>query len=72
MPKTTRTRDEIQTEINNYRQLLNQTDYKALKHADGVLSDDDYAETLQQRESFRLRINECEAELAALPEGGIA
>lgn len=71
MPKTTRTRDEIQTEINNYRQLLNQTDYKALKHADGVLSDDDYAETLQQRESFRLRINECEAELAALPEGGI-
>lgn len=57
------TRDEIQGEINANKQLLQQTDYKALKHSDGVISDEEYAETLQQREKYRAEINRLEAEL---------
>ncbi len=57
------TRDEIQGEINANKQLLRQTDYKALKHSDGVISDEEYAETLQQREKYRAEINRLEAEL---------
>lgn len=66
MANTKRTADEIQSEINAFKQLLTNTDYKALKHADGVITDEDYADVLEQREGFRARINELEAELAAL------
>lgn len=66
MAKTQRTADEIQSEINAFKQLLTNTDYKALKHADGVITDDEYADVLEEREGFRARINELEAELSAL------
>lgn len=72
MAKTKRTADEIQSDINAFKQLLQNTDYKALKHADGVISDEDYADVLEERERFRARINELESELAAIPEGGIS
>ena len=56
----------ITGEINAYKQLLINTDYKALKHADGVLSDEEYAETLELRESYREKINMYEEELQKL------
>ena len=55
---------EIQSEIAGLKQILAATDYKALKHADGALSDEDYAETKVQRQELRDKINELEAELA--------
>ena len=56
----------ITGEINAYKQLLINTDYKALKHADGVLSDEEYAETLELRKSYREKINMYEEELQKL------
>ncbi len=57
------TPEEIQIEINTYRQLLTQTDYKCLKHSEGAMSDEEYEETRVQRAEWRARINELEEEL---------
>lgn len=54
---------EIQSEITGLKQILAATDYKALKHADGVLSDEEYASTRAQRQELRDKINELETEL---------
>lgn len=56
-------REEIQSEINAFKQLLTQTDYKALKHADGAMTDEEYEETRQKREFYRSEVNRLEAEL---------
>ena len=56
----------IEGEINALKQLLANTDYKALKHADGVMSDEEYAETLDLRKSYRYKINKYEEELNEL------
>ena len=58
----------IQSEINACKQILAGTDYKALKHADGVLTDAEYKETKEQRQALRDKINELEAQLLALDE----
>lgn len=63
-----RTRESIQAEINAMKILLNQTDYKALKHADGVISDEEYAETAAQRNGWRAKINDLEEEMEGLDE----
>lgn len=60
------TRDEIQGQINAYKLLLSQTDYKALKHADGAMTDEEYAETREQRAQYRSAINALEAEIEAM------
>lgn len=52
---------EIDGEINALEQLLAQTDYMALKHADGALSDKDYADMRSKRQGWRDRINELQA-----------
>ena len=52
----------IQGEINALKQLLTNTDYKAIKHSEGLISDEDYAEIKAQREAWRARINELEEE----------
>lgn len=69
--QTTRTRDQIEAEIRSLQQLLTATDYKALKHADGVISDEEYEETRQLRIDYRRQINDLEAELEAA-EGQVA
>lgn len=61
-------RTAIESEIAGLKQILAGTDYKALKHADGALSEAEYEETKQFRQSLRDRINELEAELAAAEE----
>ena len=59
-------KSNIESEINGLKQLLANTDYKALKHADGVISDEEYSETLELRKSYREKISTLEKELAEL------
>ena len=66
--KTARPSQEIQDEINAYKQLLSNTDYQAIKHSEGEISDADYEEMKELRKSYRERINELEEELAAADE----
>ena len=56
----------IAGEINACKQLLAQTDYKAIKYAEGQITKADYAAIKAQRQAWRDRINALEAELAAL------
>ena len=57
------THDEILMELNALHQLLDDSDYKALKHADGAFTEDEYEPIRQQRAEWRARINELEAML---------
>ncbi len=59
----------IEAEITALKNLLEQTDYKALKHADGALTDEEYAPTEKSRQEYRARINELEEQLAGVDEG---
>lgn len=58
--------ERITGEINALKSLLRDTDYKALKFAEGEISNEDYAEIKAQRQSWRDAINELEVELAEL------
>lgn len=66
--KESRTSQEIQGEINAYKQLLANTDYQAIKHSEGKISDADYEEMKDIRKGYRERINELEEELASAEE----
>lgn len=59
-----RSTEEIQGDINGYKILLGNTDYQAIKHSEGELTDEEYAEMKQRRQSWRDAINELEEELA--------
>jgi predicted transcriptional regulator len=58
------TRDEMEGRLNALHQLLRNTDYKAIKHSEGLIADDAYAETKTQRQAWRAEINELEEKLA--------
>lgn len=45
------------------KQQLKDTDYKALKYADGALTDEEYEEDKKQRQAWRDEINECESKI---------
>ena len=45
--------------------LLAASDYKAIKHSEGLISDDEYMPIMAQREAWRAEINELEEELNA-------
>lgn len=51
-------------EIFELKEELSQTDYKAIKYAEGVLTDEDYQQTGIQRQAWRKRINELERLIA--------
>ena len=57
---------ELQGEINACKILLANTDYIALKIAEGVTKEGEYTEQLKNRETWRKKINECEAEISEL------
>ena len=59
-------REAIQSEINALNQLLGGTDYKAIKHSEGEISDEDYQKSREQRRGWRVRIRELTAQLAEL------
>lgn len=46
--------------IKELKELLSESDYKALKYADGALSEEEYAPTRAQRSGWRAEINEIE------------
>ena len=58
-------REEYAAEIRTLKQSLADTDYKAIKYAEGVMTDEDYQETGIQRQAWRRRINELEALIGA-------
>ena len=58
-------RQEILGEINACEQILANSDYKALKYAEGQISETEYAEIKAFRQSMRDRINELQKELEA-------
>ena len=60
--------ENIMNDINIYQQLLSNTDYKALKHSEGVISEEEYADIKQKRIEWRLKINELQDELVILQE----
>lgn len=51
-------------EIFELKEELSQTDYKAIKYAEGVLTNEDYQPTGIQRQAWRKRINELERLIA--------
>lgn len=57
--------EPLMAEIAECKALLAQSDYKALKHADGAMSDEEYSPIKAKRAEWRSRINAAEAELAA-------
>ena len=52
---------EYLEEIETLKQLLANSDYKAIKYAEGQISEEDYVPIRLQRQSYRDRINELEA-----------
>lgn len=59
-PNYIENRYKIEAEINEYKKLLSDSDYKAIKYAEGILTQEEYAETKQQRQEWRKKINELE------------
>ena len=47
-------------EISSLKAKLAATDYKAIKYAEGAMSESEYAETKSQRQAWRDRINDLE------------
>ena len=50
-------------EIEELKAKLFATDYKAIKYAEGAMTEEEYADTKAQRQAWRDRINELEAML---------
>ena len=51
-----------QARIAELKQLLAESDYKAIKFAEGWITPEDYADTKAQRQAWRVEINELESE----------
>jgi len=49
--------------IVDLKQMLNDTDYQAIKYAEGMISEEEYAPIKAQRQSWRDEINQLEEEL---------
>lgn len=62
--KKTVTPEEAEAEINACQIMLRDSDYKAHKFAEGLISEEDYAETKAQRQAWRDKINEMQEILA--------
>ena len=54
---------QIRMQIGELRQHLRETDYKAIKYAEGQLTEEEYAETKKQRQAWRDEINRLEEEI---------
>ena len=52
---------QAKAQINDLRDLLAKTDYKAIKYAEGFISEEEYGEIKKERQAWRERINELEA-----------
>ena len=54
---------EIADRIFELKTKLKKTDYKAIKYAEGELTTEEYASTLEERRAWRAEINELQTEL---------
>lgn len=54
---------EIANRIYELKMKLKKTDYKAIKYAEGELTTEEYASTLEERRAWRVEINELQTEL---------
>ena len=54
-------RDQYRIEITQLKKQLSDTDYKAIKYAEGQISEEEYASVKAERQGYRDRINELEA-----------
>ena len=54
-------KDQYRLEIQQLKKQLSDTDYKAIKFAEGQISESEYASVRAERQSYRDRINELEA-----------
>lgn len=54
---------KINRQIFELKQKLTQTDYKAIKYSEGLLTDKEYAEVKAQRQEWRDEINKLEEKL---------
>ena len=52
----------IEAQINELKEKLRETDYQAIKYAEGLISEEDYAVIKKQRQEWRDKINELESE----------
>lgn len=55
--------NKIEGDILALKQLLSASDYKALKYSEGLLTEEEYAETKIYRQQLRFKINQLESEL---------
>ena len=54
-------KDQYRLEITQLKKALSDTDYKAIKYAEGQISESEYASVRAERQGYRDRINELEA-----------
>jgi hypothetical protein len=54
-------KDQYRLEITQLKKALSDTDYKAIKYAEGQISEEEYASVRAERQGYRDRINELEA-----------
>ena len=54
-------KDQYRLEITQLKKQLSDTDYKAIKYAEGQISEEEYASVKAERQGYRDRINELEA-----------
>ena len=54
---------KIFTEITDLKVKLNNTDYQALKFAEGELTEEEFAPIKEQRRAWRAEINELEEQI---------
>ena len=54
-------KDQYRIEIQQLKKQLSDTDYKAIKYAEGQISESEYAPVKAERQGYRDRINELEA-----------
>ena len=50
-------KDQYRLEINQLKKQLSDTDYKAIKYAEGQISEEEYSEIKSERQGYRDRIN---------------
>ena len=61
--------EQYQSEIGELKKYLSDTDYKAIKFAEGEITESDYQEVKSQRHGARVRINELESLIEELEKG---
>lgn len=57
---------KMQIEINRYKTKLFDTDYQAIKYAEGQMTEEDYRPIREQRQAWRDEINKIQNELEGL------